>query len=159
MRESNHSAHHGHPMRTVGKNRTDDRRFGLLLAVLVLWAITTWAHWSTVSQLLGTWQHSGDYSAGQLIPLVAAFLVWREWKGLRQCFLMPRWWSGMIMLVLAEAARTYGFVFMRPAVECYSLILTVAGLVLMVAGWQVFRRVSWILLFLFLMVPSAGSGS
>jgi exosortase len=38
----------------------------------------------------------------------------------------------------------------------YALVLGVAGLVLMVAGWQVFRRVLWIMLFLFLMVPLPG---
>jgi len=36
------------------------------------------------------------------------------------------------------------------------MVLTLAGLVLMVAGWQVFRSVSWILLFLFLMFPLPG---
>jgi len=34
--------------------------------------------------------------------------------------------------------------------------LIIVGLVLMVAGWRVFRRVFWILLFLFLMVPLPG---
>jgi len=35
-------------------------------------------------------------------------------------------------------------------------VLTGAGLVLLVAGWRGVRRVSWILLFLFLMVPLPG---
>jgi len=45
---------------------------------------------------------------------------------------------------------------MFESAERYSLVLTVAGLVLVVAGWQVFWRVKWILLFLFLMVPFPG---
>lgn len=61
------------------------------------------------------------------------------------------------MLLLAEMARTYAFLSTsNPSVQRYSLVLTVAGLVLMVAGWQVFRRVFWILLFLFLMFPLPG---
>jgi len=46
--------------------------------------------------------------------------------------------------------------FMYESGVRYSMVLTLAGLVLMVAGWQVFRSVSWILLFLFLMFPLPG---
>jgi len=35
----------------------------------------------------------------------------------------------------------------------YTLVLTIAGLLLMVAGRQIFRRLVWILLFLFLIAP------
>jgi len=66
---------------------------------------------------------------------------------------VPCWWGGIALLVLAQTARTYGYLFMVWSAMQYSLVLTIAGLVLMVAGWQVFRRVSWILLFLSLMVP------
>jgi exosortase len=45
---------------------------------------------------------------------------------------------------------------MFDSIERYSLLLAVAGLVLLVAGWQVFRRLIWILLFLFLMLPLPG---
>jgi exosortase len=45
---------------------------------------------------------------------------------------------------------------MYESAERYSLVLTIAGLVLMVAGRQVFRRVLWILLILLLMVPLPG---
>jgi len=60
------------------------------------------------------------------------------------------------MVVLAHAVRTGGLLFRFGSPERYALGLTVAGLVLLVAGWQVFRRVLWILLFLFLMFPLPG---
>ncbi len=128
----------------------------LLSLVLVLAIITAWSYWPVAAGLFSLWQKSDDYSAGQLVPLVAVFLMWREWKGLRQCSLMPCWWGGTILVVLAQLVRTYGFLFMRSAAERYSLVLTAAGLVLLVAGRQVFRRVLWILLFLFLMLPLPG---
>lgn len=68
----------------------------------------------------------------------------------------PCWWGGIALLILAQAGRTYGLLFMFESAERYALVLTAAGLVLMVAGWQVFRSVSWILLFLLLMVPLPG---
>jgi exosortase len=125
------------------------------LVTLALLAITAWAYWPTMVSLFKDWQRSDDYSAGQLVPLVALFFIWVERKRLKTCRPKPFWW-GVALLVLAQAARAFGLLFMFESAERYSLVLTLAGLVLMVAGLQVFRNVLWILLFLFLMVPLPG---
>ena len=142
-----------HALHIPGIDKARDNRLGLISVVLALLAIMVWSYWPTMTNLFNHWQDSDDYSAGQLVPLIAAYLVWRERKALSQCLLVPCWWGGIALLILAETARIYGFIFMRPSVAQYALVLTAAGLILMVAGWQVFRRVSWILLFLSLMVP------
>jgi len=117
--------------------------------------VTVLSYWSISANIFKEWQRSDDYSAGQLVPLIALFLVWRERKTLRRCMLRPCWW-GIALLILAQAARFYGLLFMYESGVRYSMVLTLAGLILMVAGWQVFRSVSWILLFLFLMFPFPG---
>ncbi len=124
--------------------------------MLALLAITAWSYWPTMTDLFKEWQRNEDYSAGQLVPLVAIFFVWVRRKQLKECVLQPCWWGGITLLVLAFAARMHGLLFMFESAQRYSLVFAAAGLVLMVAGWQVFRRVSWILLFLFLMVPLPG---
>ncbi|MCP4609781.1 MAG: exosortase/archaeosortase family protein [Planctomycetes bacterium] len=122
---------------------------------LALLAVTVLSYWSTIVDLLKEWQRNDDYSAGQLVPLIALFLVWRERKTLRRCLLKP-FWPAIALLILAQTARIFGLLFMYESAERYSLVLTITGTVLMVAGWQIFRNVSWILLFLFLMVPFPG---
>lgn len=124
--------------------------------MLVLLAVTAWSYWPTMASLFKEWQRNDDYSAGQLVPLVAVFLLWRDRKALGKCLLRPCWFWGMALLLFAQAARAYGLLFMFESAERYSLVLTAAGLVLIVAGWQVFQRVKWILLFLFLMIPFPG---
>jgi len=151
-----HRVRHRHALQAADSGQARDIHLGVVSATLVLLAITAWSYWPTMADLLKEWQRDDDYSAGQLVPLVAIFLVWRERKALRQCLLTPCWWGGMALLLLAQAARTYGLLFMFESAERYSLVLTAAGLVLTVAGPQVFRRLSWILLFLFLMVPLPG---
>jgi exosortase len=142
--------------------RTSDRpsmRNDLLIlspVLLVLLIITGWAYWSTIVDLYKEWQRNEDYSVGQLVPLVAILLAWRERHALRECSLKPCWWGGVPLLLLALAARTYGLMYMYESGERYALVLTVVSLVLMVGGWQVFRHLSWILLILFLMVPFPG---
>jgi exosortase len=126
----------------------------LVSAISVLLAVTVWSYWAMLTDLLKAWQRNDDYSAGQLVPLIALFLLWRERKTLKRCQLRPFWW-GIALIILAQAGRIFGLLFMY-SVQQYSFILSVAGLVLMVVGWQVFRSVVWILLFLFLMVPLPG---
>ncbi len=133
-----------------------DKLLMLISVTFALLAVTFWSYWPTIVVLFKDWQGSDDYSAGQLVPLVALFLVWRERKNLRECLLKPCWSGGIALLMLAQAGRTYGLLFMFESAERYSLVLTIAGLVLMVAGRQVFRRVLWILLILLLMVPLPG---
>ena len=129
---------------------------GLLALAVALLVITIWSYWPTLTGLFRDWRADEDYSAGQLVPLVAVFLVWREWKALKQRPLVPCWWAGIAVLLLAQAARMYGLMFMFESAERYSIVLMVAGLVLMVTGWQIFRHTVWILLFLFLMIPLPG---
>ncbi len=145
-----------HALHMSGIDKARDNRLGLISAVLALLVITVWSYWPTIAGLFNFWQDNDDYSAGQLVPLIAAYLVWRERKALRQCLLVPCWWGGITLLILAETTRIYGFLSVRPSLGRYALVLTAAGLVLIVAGWQVFRRISWILLFLSLMVPLPG---
>ncbi len=149
----NQRLRHRGTLRLDGVNLTKSGDLGLTAAVLVMLAMAAWSYGPIIAGLADTLRTNDDYSAGQLVPLVVAFLVWRERKALRDCLLVPCWWGGMALLLLAELTRIYGFVSMRQSLERYALMVAVAGLVLLVAGQAVFRRVLWILLLLFLMVP------
>jgi exosortase len=122
---------------------------------LALLVITLLAYWPTITDLFTEWQENDDYSAGQLVPLIALFLIWRERKKLKSCSLKPCWWA-IVLIILAQIARIFGLVFMFESAERYALVLTITGIVLMITGWKTFRVVSWIVFFLFLMVPFPG---
>jgi len=146
---------HRHITSLSGRSRARDNRVWVAAIALGLLAVTVWSYWFTIFDLYKEWQRNDDYSAGQLVPLVAIFLVWRERKKLADCTLKP-FWPAIGLLLLAVAARAYGLLFMFESAQRYSLVLTIAALVLLVAGLQVFRTVFWILLILFLMVPFPG---
>lgn len=148
--------HRGHTLQSIGRDQTQDRFPVLVFVTWLLLGVSVWSYWSTMVSLFKDWQRNDDYSAGQLVPLIALFLIWRERNRLRKCRLKPCWIWGIALLLVAQAARAFGLLFMYESAERYSLVLTAGALVLMVAGRQVFRTVSWILLFLFLMVPLPG---
>jgi exosortase len=114
-----------------------------------------WAYWSPIVALVGDWQSNDDYSVGALVPLAALYLVWHRRNSLRGCTVIPSRW-GMGVILVALAARLCGEVFHCEWAVRYSLVVTVAGLVLLIAGRQVFWRLVWVLVFLFLMVPLPG---
>lgn len=126
---------------------------GIAVGALVL--VLLWTYWATIRGLWAEWRSDPNYSVGQLVPLVALYWIWRDRRGLRTCRIAPDWW-GLGLLLFAQLARFAGLLFLYESLERYALVLTTAGLVLFVAGRQVFWRIRWILVFLLLMVPLPG---
>ena len=127
-------------------------------AALVAGAVAAallWSYWPTIVLLVKEWMNNDDYSVGVLVPLAAVYLVWQDRARLLKCDRRPCLW-GIGLLLLAECGRAYGLVFMYESGERYALVLMIVGLVLLLAGWQVFHRLRWVLLFMSLMVPLPG---
>ena len=139
-----------------GMHSSRDNPLTVILSILGLLIIIIWSYWPTITGLFTAWQTDDNYSAGQIVPLIAVYLLWRQRKVFRGSLQTPGWYGWIALILLAEATRTYGYFFMRPWVEKCSLLLIAGGFVVIVAGWKVFRQVLWIVLFLFLMVPLPG---
>lgn len=120
-----------------------------LLTVLV------WSHWSTITHLIKEWRSDQNYSVGALVPLAAAYLLWRDRSALQRRGVRPCW-LGILVVILAEGMRSFGFRYYFESAERYALVLAIHAVVLLVTGWRVYRRAFWILLFLLLMVPLPG---
>jgi exosortase len=127
----------------------------LIPAVTLVVAALLWSYWPTIVLLWQDWQSDDNYSVGQLVPFAALYLLWHDRKALAACPIRVCWWGAGLILV-AQAGRAFGLLFLYESAERYSLVLTVAGSVLLAAGWAVSRRVVWILVFLLLMVPLPG---
>ncbi len=125
------------------------------LAAVGLTAVAVWSYWPTLLRLFDDWQHDDNYSVGQLVPLVALYLVWTERARLAAARSGPCWW-GAAVVVAAQLLRGAGLVLFYESLERYALVLTVVGLVLLVAGRKVAWQLRWVLLFLLLAVPLPG---
>ncbi len=133
---------------------TWDYRRALIIAAAV-GTIGLWAYWDTLEMLLRDWRHDLNYSVGQLVPVAALYLLWCSRDRLRSVRVRPCWW-GVGVLVAAQGVRLAGLLFLYESAERYSIILTLAGGVLLIAGWRAFGRLRWILAFTLLMIPLPG---
>jgi exosortase len=133
---------------SIENKQSPDR--GLIYAVLFLTIIFIWSYWATIIQFIYVLFNSDDYSVCLLIPFAAVFLVWHDRKEIKSCSIIPCWRIGIIMIIISQIVYVYGLL---DTIQRYSIILTIISLVIMVGGWQLFRKLVWILMFLFLMVP------
>lgn len=128
---------------------------GLIVAIGTAIAAMIWAYWPVVRPLYRDWQNDPNYSVGQLVPLAAIYLIWDRRAELSRVRVSPNW-LGLIVIVLGQLLRLGGFLYLYESAERYSIVVTLVGIVLLIAGSEMTYRIRWILVFLLLMVPLPG---
>jgi exosortase len=111
-----------------------------------------WSYWPGLVDIWNIWQRSDEYSSGLLVPFLAVYILWSRRHGIAQCCMRPCFW-GLFAFAVAQLVRLFGLFFMYGSAERLSIVLSIAALVLLLFGWQFFRKVSTVLLFLCLMLP------
>jgi len=111
-----------------------------------------WSYKAGLAELWNLWQRSDEYSSGLLVPFLAVYILWSRRHNIARCRIRPSVW-GLFVFVAAQGIRLFGLYFMYGSAERLSIALTVAALVLLLFGWQLFRKVATVLLFLCLMLP------
>jgi exosortase len=132
--------------------RWNRRDFLPWLAAGVVLVAFLWSYWPGIMDLWNIWQRSDEYSSGILVPFLAIYLLWSRRDQFNTVPLRPSLW-GIPAFVGAQAVRFFGLFFMFSSAERLSVVLSIAALVLLLFGWEFFRKVSTIMLFLFLMLP------
>jgi exosortase len=130
------------------------RNYPLILSSLLLLGIVTWSYHNVIFSMYNEWQKNPDSSVGLLVPFIVIVLLWHERKKIKICQIKPCWFLGIVILIISQLTRIWSLVFFYQSGIRYSFVLTIAGIVLMILGTKVFRTVVFILLFLFLMVPT-----
>jgi len=135
-------------------NRTYSSRKNTL-AFLASGLILTAFFWSYRSGLVELWTlllRSDEYSAGLFVPFLGVYILWSRRHDIAKCPVKPSVW-GLFAFIMAQVVRLMGLFLMYGSAERLSIILSIAALVLLLFGWQLFLKVSTILLFLCLMLP------
>ncbi|HEX4674101.1 MAG TPA: VPLPA-CTERM-specific exosortase XrtD [Steroidobacteraceae bacterium] len=121
-----------------------------LLAVVAVAAVVPFAR--VLGGLYNIWNLKPEYSHGIIIPLLSAFLIWRQRDQLRGLPLTGSW-TGLALIAAGLALRFIGERTTLETIEHYAFLVVLYGLVLALTGPAIFRRLWMPLLILVFAVP------
>jgi exosortase len=142
------SAEVGSPSGDTGRHRL----LSYLSLVGLVGAMVLWAYWTTFTDIVELWINDPQYSHGFLVPLFAAFLLWRRWGELRWDDARPRWW-GVGIVAGGAGLRLLGHFFYQPWLDSGSLLIVLAGLAASSGGRKALTWAAPAILFLAFMLP------
>lgn len=105
-----------------------------------------------LANLVIQWWQDANWSHGFLVPLFAAYVVWRERGRLRSISLKPSW-AGLGIIVGAMGTLILGVLGAENFLSRVSFLFALAGLVVLFGGWRLFRALLFPWAVLFLMIP------
>lgn len=119
----------------------------------VLAALSLWLYGPTLYHLVLQWADTNsDFSHGFFVPLFSAFVLWQERERLSQIALKPSW-SGLALVACALCVLIVGRLGAELFLARFSVLLLIAGFVVLFRGWTFFRAIFFPWAFLLLMIP------
>jgi exosortase len=119
---------------------------GLLTALLLL------LYGPTLSHLIVQWWKDPNFSHGFFVPLFSAFVIWQERPRLARLTPQPSAW-GALFLVAGLFTLVIGQLGAEIFLSRLSLLIVLAGLIVLFLGWNFFRALLFPWAFLLLMIP------
>jgi exosortase len=130
--------------------RLDLLRPGAVQAVLGL--ALAWAYWPALCAMAERWSDDPQYSHGFLVPVFALVLLWSR-RELRPLPPFQASWWGIAWLTGALLLRLSAGLFYLEPLDGYSLLLALAGVVLLMGGRPALRWAWPAIAFLGFMLP------
>lgn len=124
----------------------------MLWQTAVISGLLLWLYLPTLAHLVGQWWTDPNFSHGFFVPLFSAFVVWQERTKLTRIALHPSWW-GIPLLGLGLCTLILGQMGAEIFLSRLSLLIVLAGLIILFLGWRLFRALLFPWAFLFLMIP------
>jgi exosortase len=123
-----------------------------LWQVIILSGVTLWLYWSILMHLVGQWWHDPNFSHGFLVPLFSGYVIWQQRDTLARLRLRPAW-AGLVIIAAAMCTLVVGQLGAELFLSRTSLLILLAGLIILFCGWSCFRALSFPWAFLILMIP------
>ncbi|MGA7818270.1 MAG: VPLPA-CTERM-specific exosortase XrtD [Candidatus Sulfotelmatobacter sp.] len=121
-------------------------QIGLLAGLLL------WSYLPLLIHLVGQWWKDPNFSHGFFVPLFSAFVVWQGRGKLARIAPRPSWW-GLLFLGFGLGVLVLGQMGAELFLSRFSLLIVLAGLIVLFLGWDFFRALLFPWAFLILMIP------
>jgi exosortase len=123
--------------------------------VVALLLLIVWLYASILARLFLQWvgpARDPNFEHGIFVPLFALFVLWQDRGKLRAIAPAPSW-TGLALLVLGLLMLVLGVLGAELFFSRVSLLILLAGLIVLFEGWTFFRAVLFPWAFLILMIP------
>jgi len=107
---------------------------------------------SILARLFSQWINDPNFSHGLFVPFFALFVLWQDRKKLGLIAPAPSW-SGLPILLVALLMLMLGVLGAELFFSRVSLLILLAGLIILFQGWAFFRALLFPWAFLILMIP------
>ena len=122
---------------------------------VALLLLTAWLYASILAHLFLQWvgpSRDPNFEHGIFVPLFALFVLWQDRKRLKAITPSPSW-AGLPLVVLSLLMLALGVLGAELFFSRVSLLILLAGLIILFQGWTFFRAVLFPWAFLILMIP------
>jgi exosortase len=136
---------------------------GKPLTAALLWqSIATWSvlflvffllYTSTLRGLIEDWWSDPDYSHGMIVPFVVAYIVFSRWQKLKELLVKPRTLSALGIILASQIIYLVGYFGAEFFLQRSSIVVFLAGVILLLVGWDCLRHLALPLLLLELCIP------
>ena len=114
--------------------------------------LMVWLYASILARLFAQWLNDPNFSHGIFVPAFALFVLWQDRKNLQLMEPAPSW-AGLPIIVAALLMLMLGVLGAELFFSRVSLLILLAGLIILFQGWNRFRAVLFPWAFLILMIP------
>lgn len=123
-----------------------------LWQAVVIAALMLWIYIPILIHLVAQWWQDPNFSHGFFVPIFSAFVIWQERSRFIGLRLQPSWW-GLLFLIAGLCFLILGQMGAEIFLSRTSLLIVLAGLVLLFLGRNFFHQMLFPWAFLFLMIP------
>jgi exosortase D (VPLPA-CTERM-specific) len=138
------------PLSPAGERRFVSSMLGFQGWSLLL--LFVWLYYSILYNLALQWIKDPNFQHGWFVPAFSLYVLWQERKRLKQIPAAPSW-TGLLLVVFALVVLVLGILGVELFTSRASLLFLVAGLIILLQGWQFFRAILFPWAFLILMIP------
>jgi exosortase len=117
--------------------------------------LIAWLYASILARLFAQWINDPNFQHGIFVPAFAALVLWRSRNELKAIEPAPSW-TGLPLIVGALLTLMLGVLGAELFLSRVSLLLLLAGLIILFRGWPFFRAVlfPWAILILMIPIPT-----
>jgi len=124
----------------------------VVLQILPLVGLVLWTYWYPLLKWESEWRSNSAWGHGYLIPLIAILLAHFRLKEFNPRRIQPCVW-GLVLILAGLVVRIWSQSLMFAFPGDLSFVVVVAGAVLLVLGWEMFRALWVPAVYLLLMIP------